>query len=48
MVLQVECWVRRQFSEARQKVTEGSFVMVALDDAGKPRAVDARELSNCH
>ena len=41
MVLQVECWVRRQFSEARQKVTEGSFVMVALDDAGKPRAVDA-------
>jgi acyl-CoA thioesterase YciA len=40
MTLAVECWVRRQFSETRQKVTEASFVMVALDHAGRPRPVD--------
>lgn len=40
ITLAVECWVRRQFSETRQKVTEASFVMVALDHAGRPRPVD--------
>ncbi|MGF9694210.1 acyl-CoA thioesterase [Rhizobium sp. 0TCS1.26] len=40
MTLSVECWVRRQFSETRQKVTEASFVMVALDESGTPRPVD--------
>ncbi|MGN7292684.1 acyl-CoA thioesterase [Rhizobium sp. SAFR-030] len=40
MTLSVECWVRRQFSESRQKVTEASFVMVALDESGTPRPVD--------
>ncbi|MCY1667201.1 acyl-CoA thioesterase [Rhizobium sp. SL86] len=41
MTLSVECWVRRQFSETRQKVTQAIFVMVALDAAGKPRPVDS-------
>jgi acyl-CoA thioesterase YciA len=41
MTLSVECWVRRQFSETRQKVTEASFVMVALDESGTPRPVDS-------
>lgn len=41
MTLAVECWVRRQFTEARQKVTEASFVMVALDENGRPRPVPA-------
>ncbi|WP_137130720.1 acyl-CoA thioesterase [Rhizobium sp. FY34] len=40
MTLSVECWVRRQFSEARQKVTDAIFIMVALDLDGKPRPVD--------
>jgi acyl-CoA thioesterase YciA len=40
MTLSVECWVRRQFSRARQKVTQAIFIMVALDADGKPRLVD--------
>ncbi|MGG7517781.1 acyl-CoA thioesterase [Allorhizobium undicola] len=39
MNLYVECWVRRQYSEERQKVTDAHFIMVALDEQGKPRAV---------
>lgn len=39
MTLAVECWVRRQYSQQRQKVTEAVFVMVALDDEGNPRPV---------
>lgn len=37
MTLYVECWVRRQYSETREKVTDASFVMVALDETGRPR-----------
>lgn len=37
MTLYVECWVRRQYSERREKVTDASFVMVALDETGRPR-----------
>ncbi|WP_075613418.1 acyl-CoA thioesterase [Allorhizobium taibaishanense] len=40
MMLYVECWVRRQFSQERQKVTDAHFIMVALDGAGSPRVVD--------
>ncbi|MCM2293200.1 acyl-CoA thioesterase [Allorhizobium sp. BGMRC 0089] len=40
MTLSVECWVRRQFSEERQKVTDAFFIMVALDEAGNPRLVN--------
>jgi len=40
MTLYVECWVRRQFSQERQKVTDAHFIMVALDGAGSPRVVD--------
>ncbi|MGV8937710.1 MAG: acyl-CoA thioesterase [Allorhizobium sp.] len=39
MRLYVECWARRQYSDLREKVTDASFVMVALDDAGRPREV---------
>lgn len=41
MTFYVECWVRRQYSETRQKVTDASFVMVALDEQGRPRPVPA-------
>lgn len=37
MTLYVECWVRRQYSERRERVTDASFVMVALDETGRPR-----------
>lgn len=40
MTLYVECWVRRQFSQERQRVTDAHFIMVALDGAGSPRLVD--------
>ena len=39
MTLYVECWARRQYSDLREKVTDASFVMVALDEAGRPREV---------
>jgi acyl-CoA thioesterase YciA len=38
MTITVETWVDRRSGEA-QKVTEGTFVYVALDGNGKPRPV---------
>ncbi len=40
ITLDVQAWARRARSTAREKVTEAVFVMVAIDDAGKPRPVD--------
>lgn len=40
MTLEVECWAKRQYTEVRQKVTEATFIMVALDGNGRPRPVD--------
>jgi acyl-CoA thioesterase YciA len=37
--LRVEAWTRRHSKHLREKVTEALFVMVAVDDAGKPRPV---------
>ncbi|ALN72779.1 acyl-CoA thioesterase [Aureimonas sp. AU20] len=37
--LKVEAWARRYLTTARVKVTEGVFVMVALDDEGNPTPV---------
>jgi len=37
MTFQIEAWVHRNFDHF--KVTEGSFVYVAIDDKGKPRPV---------
>lgn len=39
MGLQIEAWVLRNRQSAREKVTEGLFTLVAIDDAGKPRVV---------
>jgi acyl-CoA thioesterase YciA len=39
MGLQIEAWVLRNRQSAREKVTEGLFTFVAIDDAGKPRVV---------
>jgi len=40
ITLYVECWTSQRYTMDRRKVTEASFVMVALDDNGKPRPVD--------
>ncbi len=37
--LKVEAWARRYLTTERVKVTEGVFVMVALDDQGAPTPV---------
>ncbi|WP_279482107.1 acyl-CoA thioesterase [Aureimonas sp. SK2] len=39
ITLHVEAWARRYLSDHRELVTEGSFVMVALDEAGQPTPV---------
>lgn len=35
----IEVWVKQYSRHARQKVTEGEFVYVAIDDAGRTRPV---------
>ena len=41
MVLKVEAWAQRYLSDLIEKVTAADFVMVALDEAGRPKAVPA-------
>ena len=43
MTVQVEAWVHRHDRPAREKVTEAEFVMVAMDDNGKPVPVPTVE-----
>lgn len=40
MTVTVETWIDRRSGEA-YKVTEGTFVYVAIDEAGRPRPVDS-------
>ena len=40
MVIDVEAWRRPRHLEEAAKVTEAKFIFVAVDEAGKPRAVD--------
>jgi acyl-CoA thioesterase YciA len=39
MVINVEAWVRRAKIGNREKVTEGKFTFVALDESGQPAVV---------
>ena len=39
MTLQVETWAQRYLTHVMEKVTEATFVMVALDAEGKPTPV---------
>ena len=41
IVIRIETWARRALSSQRDKVTEARFTMVAVDDDGRPRPVDA-------
>ena len=37
--VRIETWVRRRLDDAEERVTEGTFVYVAIDEGGKPRPV---------
>lgn len=39
ITLKIEAWTRHYSARSRDKVTEAIFIMVAVDDAGNPRAV---------
>ncbi|KCZ56335.1 hypothetical protein HY29_08570 [Hyphomonas beringensis] len=41
IIIRIETWARRALSSQRDKVTEARFTMVAVDDNGRPRPVDA-------
>ena len=40
MTIQVEAWRRSRDGEEQVKVTDASFVFVALDQGGRPRVID--------
>jgi acyl-CoA thioesterase YciA len=39
MVLAVEAWAQRYLSDVMERVTHAEFIMVALDDNGRPMPV---------
>ena len=39
MTLQVEAWAQRYLSDVMERVTHADFIMVALDETGKPKAI---------
>jgi acyl-CoA thioesterase YciA len=41
MTLAVEAWAQRYLSDVMERVTHADFIMVALDETGKPKAVPA-------
>ena len=43
MTLKVEAWAQRYLSHLMEKVTDAIFVMVALDEHGKPKPVPPEE-----
>lgn len=43
MTLKVEAWATRYLTDLTEKVTYADFVMVALDDNGKPTQVPEKE-----
>ncbi len=40
LTIHIEAWVTSPLSEDTHKVTEGTFVFVALDDQGHPSPID--------
>jgi acyl-CoA thioesterase YciA len=41
IILKVEAWAQRYLSDLMEKVTDADFVMVALDEKGRPTRVPA-------
>jgi len=46
ITVQLEAWVRRRMLPDRVKVTEGSFIYVALDEDGNKRPIDPEDSSD--
>jgi acyl-CoA thioesterase YciA len=40
MKIEVEAWARRFRTQLREQVTEATFTFVAIDDEGRPRAIE--------
>jgi acyl-CoA thioesterase YciA len=40
----IEAWAKRFLSHGREKVTDATFIFVAIDDAGRPRPVPEEDL----
>lgn len=43
ITLKIEVWAQRYLSDTMEKVTDAQFVMVALDEHGKPKPVPAED-----
>lgn len=41
MTLKVEAWAQRYLTDVMEKVTDADFIMVALDEGGRPKPVPA-------
>ena len=41
ITLSIEAWAQRHLTRGRIKVTEATFVMVAIDENGRPRPIPA-------
>lgn len=41
ITLKVEAWAKRYLTDVTEKVTYADFVMVAIDENGKPKAIPA-------
>ncbi|MGB3501980.1 MAG: acyl-CoA thioesterase [Mesorhizobium sp.] len=41
MTLRLQAWAQRYLSDVMEKVTEGDFIMVRLDQSGKPTPIPA-------
>ena len=39
MKIHVEAWARRFQTHTQEKVTQATFIFVAIDEAGKPRPI---------
>ncbi len=42
IAVRIESWVRRAGTGTREKVTEGLFTFVCIDDNGKPTPIEQR------
>ena len=43
MTIAVDCWRRERHQDEAFKVTEAKFTFVAVDENGKPRAIESQE-----
>jgi acyl-CoA thioesterase YciA len=43
MRFHIEAWSKRFLTHVREKVTEATFIFVAVDDTGRPKPVPAEE-----